>query len=453
MANDVATKTIDFLKKKGIASDFNTRYDIYNRFGLGNQLGDFKGSRTQNDALLNSLSGAERNAGVNINANNFEDILATRQKALTVAGVTAPIGSAEATKQLLSFGQVPTTQPTIPPPVPPSQQPTPTQEPVLPAPVEPPISAEGLLPEIPGGEDLASQALESVTGDATFPLQLEAEEAKKSAVKLQAQRDTEAFIQDIASRGLFFSGKKAEGVSTIEADKLSELLGIDRKFALLMTEGLQTAAQNIAKEAQKGREEAIDSLEALGFAINPVTNQIEPMLAARKAISVEERAATTEARQESQFQLSIAKAEEQSRQFEAQQQRLTTQFQASQALNAAKFDLSIAKTQEQIVQANERIKISEENLAIAQAREARLAKAALDTNTYTDTQLGKLRAFGVDIADTEAADTLLYKGEQELKKLMENREKGVGLISPETLSQVPDVFFGAWNNVKSFFGF
>ena len=453
--NNVAQLTQDFLKRKGIQSDFNVRTDIFNRFGLNNELGEFKGSRVQNDAILNQLQNAEKSVGVNINANNINDIISTQQlteqTAFTQAGITAEPGSAEATQEILARGQALT--PT-PPTQPSAQAPTPTQAPAIPPPEDiTPVSAAGLLPEIPTPQDLATQALETVTGAATFPLQQEAQEAKKAAVTLGAQRETEAFISNIASRGLFFSGKKAEGVSTIEADKLSELLNIDRSFALLMVEGLQTAAQNIAKEAQKGRQEAIDSLEALGFVISPITGQIEPTLQARKVVAGEERAIRTEERQESQFQLSIAKAQEQQRQFDIREERLTSQLQASQELNAAKFDLSIAKSVEAINQANERIRISEENLVIAQAREARLSKAALDSNTYTDTQLGKLRAFGVDVADTELADTLLFKGEAEHKKLLEVREKsGIGLLSSETLAQLPDVFFGAWNNVKSFFG-
>ncbi len=246
----IAQHTIDFLKKKNLASDFGSRENIFNLMNLGEQLGQFKGSKVQNDAILNQLTSAEKNAGVNINANNFEDIIATNQAAdaatlagllapakqpveqpaeptaFEQAGITAEPGSAEATQEILARGQalIPPTEQPIPPPTQPSAQaPTTTQAPAIPAPEDiTPVSAEGLLPEIPTGETIATQALETVTGAPTFPLQQEAQEAKKAATRLQAERETESFISNIASRGLFFSGKTTEGVSAIEADKLSD---------------------------------------------------------------------------------------------------------------------------------------------------------------------------------------------------------------------------------------
>jgi len=175
---------------------------------------------------------------------------------------------------------------------------------------------------------------------------MEAQEAQKEAIRLGSQRQKESFITDIASKGLFFSGKKTKGLKIIEADQLSNVLGIDRKFALLIAQGLETATQEIVKEAQKGRTEALDSLEALGFAI--VGGKVVPTLQARKAQAQEERLFEQE--------------QERTRQFNITQERLKAQAEVAQAQQA--FNQSITLDQRRIAQAN---------LEIAQAREARLA--------------------------------------------------------------------------------
>jgi len=463
-----------YLQSRGITSTqgekfplFNVRKDLYSKLGLDQSLGGFVGSEVQNSSLLNQLQKGEKDVGVKISPDNLGDIASlTRQGFNNLPGqggqaggatpglgntYTTPSGAVieTATGKMISNPNAQATQPTQ------TSQQLPATE--LTGGMNTGgglggADATGLLPEMPSGSDLASQALEQVQSSATFPLQMEAQEAQKSAVQLGAQRQTQDFIKNIASRGLFFSGAKSEGVSNIEVDKLANLLNIDRSFAMLMAQGLETAAQGIAKEAARGRTEAIDSLETLGFAINPITGKVEPTLQARKAIATEERAEVTEQRQENQFQLSIAKAEEQSRQFETTQARLTSQAQAQQELNNAKFNLSIAKSQEDLIQAQQRIAISEENLAIAQAREARLEKTALDTNTYTGIQLGKLRAFGISVSDTEAADTLLFKGEEEYKQLVEVREKG-GDTSFSLGGYLDDPFMNVWSQAKGFFGF
>jgi len=80
---------------------------------------------------------------------------------------------------------------------------------------------------------------------------------------------------------------------------------------------------------------------------------------------------------------------------------------------------------------------------------------------YTPDQKKKLRAFKVDINDTELADTLIYRGEQEYRRLVQQREAG---LSPSFISQVgqaakaipsatKDVFSSIWDSVKGFAGF
>jgi len=366
MANNAQKQINEWLKSKGFVPTQGDKFPLFSaRKTLYSQLGypdNFIGSENQNASLLQGLQGAEKNVGVNMNANNARDIISagkpqsfeevmesTRllQERIKTEGITGAGG-----QQLLAPTAQPEITPSLSQPAAQTAEVTDLTQPTGLA----GTSAEGLLPEMPTADELASQALEQIQGSAAFPLQLEAQAASKEAVQLQAQRETEAFIKNIASRGLIFSGQKTEGVSQIETDKLSELLGIDRKFALLMVQGLETAAQGIAKEAQKGRQEAIDALETLGYAINPITNQIEPTFAARKAVATEERLATAEERQQQQFQLSVA-------QFES-----TADFKASaQSLNEAKYELDIAKTEVQLQQAQQKIDLAAQayNLSLA----------------------------------------------------------------------------------------
>jgi hypothetical protein len=283
----ISGSIVDYLSSKGFQKQsgekfpyYDQRSKLYESLGLNAQLGDYRGSAEQNNALLNKLAQAEKNAGVSLNPNNVYQILSAggiQQKdssSTSSIGSTSSTGGASNTLDFLTG------------------------------------NTKNLSPE-----ELAKAAVDRVTSSATFPLQMEAQQAEKDALRLQQQRDTESFIKEIAARGLTFSGIKTKGISTIEADTLSKLLGVDRKFALLMTQGIERAAQDIAKEAQNeksaNRKEAIDSLQALGYAINPLTGNVEPTLAAQKAESSAELA---------QARLEISQAN-----LELSRERLATQ--------------------------------------------------------------------------------------------------------------------------------
>ena len=131
---------------------------------------------------------------------------------------------------------------------------------------------------------------------------------------------------------------------------------------------METAAQDIVKEAQKGRQEAIDSLEALGYAINPITGKIEATLQAKtaqaqeqRAIAQEQRLAATQAEQVRQFDISQTMTQAR---FEATEARLAAQNE----LDAAQQVLNNAVTLDQRRIAQEQLEISQENLAIAQRK-------------------------------------------------------------------------------------
>lgn len=276
MAHQTATSAVDFLTSRGFKSQggeqfplFKTRKQLFDRLGLSGTLGEFRGSATQNPALISALARAEKGAGVSITPENVFDIISTNRTTAVEKTTAVETSDFAPVKTLSSTKALPGT----------------------------PGLADELIPEEQPKGNLAQQALETVLGSATFPLRKEATEAAKETIKLQGQRDVEATIRGFASRGLFFSGAKKAEVSAIEVDTLARQLGVDRKFALLIAQGLESAAQDIAKEAQKGDQRALDALEATGFTI--VGGRVVPTLAGRKFVAGEEKAVRVEERAQS----------------------------------------------------------------------------------------------------------------------------------------------------------
>ena len=238
---------VDFLKSRKVQSDFPFRKRLFEQSGLSPKEDEFRGFEEENIGLMNFLTQRERDLGVGISPENVFDFIKVSQSS-PAAGEGKDTTHVDSEMVNRLFGSA---------------------------------LSEG---------EIASKALETVTGSTAFPLRKEAVEASKEQIQLQGQRKKEQLINTLASRGLFFSGKRTEGLKQVDADTLARELGIDRKFALLVAEGLDTAAQRVAKEAQKGNQEALRSLRALGFTINPLTNEIEPTFAAKKAVIGEERA-------------------------------------------------------------------------------------------------------------------------------------------------------------------
>lgn len=369
-----ASSVVDYLKGKGFKQAagervplFDQRKQIYNTLGLDKQLGEFRGSAIQNPALLQALSKAERSSGVALNPGNLQSILTIARGAS--APKPQPIASPA---QQVQFPPLPQQQ--IEPPAPVAQQqPTAIEPPPLPpAPVQqeqpsplatPDIQAQALkLFEQPAPQDIAQKSLAQVTGSATYPLEQERVESEREAVKLKAQSDTEGLLSRLASRGLVFSpGQGARGTETqrIEADKLSELLGIDRRFATLIAGGLESSAQRIAKEAQQGKKDALEALNVLGYGVNPLTGAIQPTLQARQAQSQEQQRQL----QAEQFQQQEARREaqqtQQAGQFQQTQERLEQQFQETQQRLESQFGAQQAATKKQADLAERRVEIAE----------------------------------------------------------------------------------------------
>lgn len=336
-----ATSVVDYLTSKGIQPQtgekyplFSTRAKLFQSAGLGNEA-DFRGSTDQNTALLNTLLKAEKSGGVSITPDNIYKIISASQAPSQQAPATPAISQQDyQLKQGETIDQYTARIASLRGETKPTPTPAPTPTPT-PTPTQPtPEATQAALPTTPDASTLAQQALEQVTSSATFPLQQAQAQQQKDKIELTKQQDTQKFINDIASKGLFFSGKTGVGVSAIDAKALADKLGVDTNTGLLIATGLENAAQKIATQAQAGRKEAIDALQALGFAINPLTGKVEPTLAARSAVSTAENRDTTQALNQAKFELQQAQAEfnnaKSSTQLDMAQQRIDIALQRLQ---------------------------------------------------------------------------------------------------------------------------
>lgn len=258
---NVNTSIVDFLKSRKSPFDFDFRKRLFESTGLAPEKDEFRGTANENIGLLQFLGKAEKNIGTGITPDNIFGVVRTARQSSTTPS--------------------PTTATSV---------------------VEPPVSQASALdsrsffsPQL-SEKDLANQALKIVTSGVKFPLQREAAQAEKETIQLKGQARKEKLISDLASRGLFFSGKRTKGLEAVDADTVARELGVDRKFALLIASGLESAAQRIAKEAQQGNRDALTSLRSLGFDINPLTGEIEPTISAQRAILAEERSGRGEER-------------------------------------------------------------------------------------------------------------------------------------------------------------
>ena len=295
-----STSVVNLLGQRGFqqtATDpfpyYDLRKQVFSKAGLTPTEKEFRGTSTENQALYNFLVQQEKKSGVSINPSNIWDVVGYGSQPvstpITQAGLRASVSDVD------QYGNVSNTQNYL------NNQPVDTT-------YKPPVTGD--IPGVSGGEkpatlstdtleylfgkslspdELLKQATESITKSATYPLTQEAQAAEKSQLQIQKQRDTEKFIRDIASRGLIFSGAKTGGLQTIDADYLAKQFDIDRKYALLLAQGIQSAAQDIAKEAAKGNPDALTSLRSLGYDVNPLTGQIEPTLAAKTAQSSQDQ--------------------------------------------------------------------------------------------------------------------------------------------------------------------
>lgn len=317
---------VDYLTSRGLKPAtgekfplYDTRSQLYGQSGLGTNLGEYRGSSEQNTALLNYLSQAEKKVGVNITPENIFSIIG----ASGANAVQSPTGG-ETTNEPVGG----TTGDVVTPPKDTTDTTGDTTD-TMPGYLKT-LASQAAGAGTPSAEDLSKMALEQFTESTGYKFAQEEATSAKETLQLKAQRDTQDFIRDIASRGLFFSGQTKEGISAIEVDKMADLLGVDRDFAKIVAEGLQKSSQEIVKQAKKGSEDAVSALDKLGFVVAGDRIVQKPS---------EARAEATAERADVSTQLSIMAADRAERQMEATQAR----FEESQAATQARFEETQAR--------------------------------------------------------------------------------------------------------------
>ncbi len=171
------------------------------------------------------------------------------------------------------------------------------------------VTAESVVPDGTSDEaDLVADWLASPEGQLFAERQqlegMDAEAANEEAkAELEAKYASEkaTLEQELADKGLAFSGVRASQVKALSDSLASSLIGVDRKFAsklldanLDLREAILKGVADLAKEAQEGRKEAIQQLNAIGYAV--INGELVPTLAARSAERADRQLELSEAR-------------------------------------------------------------------------------------------------------------------------------------------------------------
>lgn len=325
-----ANSVVDFLKSQGKDSSFTARKKMFNDLGFSSRLGEFQGGSNQNMALLKELQRqqtADLNKSTSVPATTVkETVTATPAPSPSLSKVFDSVGidfrTAQTTPSTLLKDVAPKTTtppaPAAPAPATPVVQDTST---VKVAPTTPPatqapkaqtpseqvdittketvgLSASDIYPDIfgdttPSEGDLLNKFLNSPEAANLFTdaknknLSTEAKaEALKQAAETKYEADRTALEDKLAANGLAFSGIRGSKVKALADDLAASSLGVDRDLASALLESdsklrdaILKGVADLAKDASDGRKEAIQQLNAIGFAV--VGNQLVPTLSAR----------------------------------------------------------------------------------------------------------------------------------------------------------------------------
>jgi len=293
---NTTTSIVDFLKSQNKPSDSSSISSLYTASGLGDRLGTYVGSGSQNTALLKSLSSPTAISTVTPTTPPAYD---------TQTGLATDYGRSQGLPER-SRGTTPT---------------TPTQEQTIGTSGITATQAAGSIPQTPSAEEI----LNSVLGSAGFQnfqqgqqldktLATGEAEAQKANLEASSKSDTKQFIDSMGRRGLFFSGETQTGLQALAESLASSKLGIDRKLAGdLLRSDLQTKQEiidqvsDLVKDAQQGRKEAISALEKVGLTV--IGDQVVPTLAASKEARIVEQQAFQNEINQAKLELSMAKGD------------------------------------------------------------------------------------------------------------------------------------------------
>lgn len=221
---------VDFLSSKGAANDFESRSRIAERLGISG----YRGSAEQNMKLLNTL----RNDPNLINSQKADEAtIAATGTAASVIQPDATPGEADVVNQWLN-------------------------------------SPEGkLFVDKQNADDLTDTAVSA---------------AAKAALEAKYEGDKAQLEQSLAANGLAFSGMRGTQVKALADSLASSLLKEDRALAskLLdqdfeLRDAILKGVADIAKRAAEKDKEAIQQLNAIGYAV--INGKLVPTLASRSA--------------------------------------------------------------------------------------------------------------------------------------------------------------------------
>jgi len=284
MALNTATSIIDYLSSKGFnPADVNPYTGVRKKiYGAVGGQGEYIGSAEQNTMLLGKLQQAEKTAGIGITPQNVFDVIggvgATQTPLGTAPGGVTPLY--QPSENVIRASDITGT----------------TNELIN----EMPQGLTNLAQTAAGGAfpsatELAQKAEQLYMGGSSYMFGAEAAQAAKQNLEIQAQRNRENIITDLARRGLFYSGLKQKKLDEAEVDRLAQALNIDRKFAAIIATGIQDTIKDLVKEAKDEKQSAIDALDALGFVFNPLTGDVMEKPSEQRAREAAERADVSQA--------------------------------------------------------------------------------------------------------------------------------------------------------------
>ncbi len=159
------------------------------------------------------------------------------------------------------------------------------------------------IPDLPSESEVISQVLESpeykFLQDTLDTKGLSAEASAASAkdfLESKYAEDKTTLENNLASKGLAFSGIRGTAVATLASNLTASKLDIDRQLAsklldfdLDLRNNVLDMVGDIVEEAKDNRSEAIDALKAVGYVV--VGNKLMPTLEAQKLQQESEKAA------------------------------------------------------------------------------------------------------------------------------------------------------------------
>ncbi len=347
-----ANSIVDFLKTSGQDSSFSARRKLYSASGFDKRLGDYVGSATQNTNLLKSLQTTPATNAVDtiqkspvVNANQKEAF------SMSPINLTGGMGGVQTTTPAMAtlnragyaeFKPAPTgavTGKDLPDAVnnfntqvaaklgrPAPATPTPATPAATPATTTPAvthqqtdtqtqqalgISASSIYSDAssdPGESDLVNGFLNSPEGQLFLDRQklagMNAEaiaESTKAALEAKYKQEKDTLEERLTANGLAFSGIRGSKVKALADSLAASTLEVDREFAsklldanLDLRDAILKGVADLAKQAQDGRKEAIQQLNAIGYAV--IGNQLVPTLSARSAERADRQLELSEAR-------------------------------------------------------------------------------------------------------------------------------------------------------------